>query len=142
MKGGMIMQKVWIIFALLLSFVFFSNIYAQSDEIIEVPEMVFCTGVEDRVPVGADTMFLNTVEQVYCFTKITGVSETATISHVWYYDDNEMARVDLTVSGDSWRTWSSKRIIEDWGGAWRVDVVTESGEILKSMGFTIQAVSE
>jgi len=136
------MQKVWVIFALLLFSVLFSNLSAQTDAVIEVPEMVFCTGVEDRVPVGADTMFLNTVEQVYCFTKITGVSETAPISHVWYYNDNEMARIDLTVSGDPWRTWSSKRIIEEWGGDWRVDVVTESGEILKSMGFTIQSTSE
>ena len=136
------MQKVWIVFALLLSFVLFSNLSAQTDAVIEVPEMAFCTGVEDRVPVGADTMFLNTVEQVYCFTKITGVSGTATISHVWYYNDNEIARVDLTVSGDPWRTWSSKRIIEEWGGDWRVDVVTETGEILKSMEFTIQSTSQ
>ncbi len=135
-------QRVWIVLSLLLLIVLFSNLSAQMEAVIEVPEMVFCTGVDDRVPVGADTMFLNTVEQVYCFTKITGVSETATISHVWYYNDNEMARVGLTVSGDPWRTWSSKRITEEWGGAWRVDVVLETGEILKSMEFSIQSTSE
>ena len=131
------MSKVFSGFSCVLcvSAVFF-NLSAQST--LEVTEMVICTGVEDRVPVGADTMFLNTVEQLYCFTKVTGAAAEETISHAWYFVDNEMAKVDLTIAGDPWRTWSSKRIIEEWSGNWRVDVVTASGEILKSMDFVIQ----
>jgi hypothetical protein len=131
------MSKVfsWFIFVLCVSaFVF--NLSAQTT--MEVAEMVVCTGVEDRVPVGADTMFLNTVEQLYCFTKVTGAAAEETISHLWYFVDKEMAKVDLTIGGDPWRTWSSKRITEEWSGNWRVDVVTASGEILKSMDFVIQ----
>jgi hypothetical protein len=136
------MKNVTIGFMLLILMMVFSSLSAQTDAMIEVTEMAFCTGVDDRVPVGADTMFLNTVEQVYCFTKITGVSDTMTVSHVWYYNDDEMARVDLSVGGDPWRTWSSKRIDESWGGKWRVDVVTPNGEILKSMDFMIQSTSQ
>jgi len=131
------MSKVlyWFILVLCISaFVF--NLSAQTT--MEVTEMVVCTGVEDRVPVGADTMFLNTVEQLYCFTKVTGAAAEETISHVWYFVDKEMAKVDLTIGGDPWRTWSSKRISEGWSGNWRVDVITASGEILKSMDFVIQ----
>ena len=128
-----------LIFVLCLS-AFFSSIFAQGT--LEVSEMAICTAVEDRNPVGADSMFLNTVEQVYCFTKITGGTGEEAIAHVWYYGDKEMARVDLKVGGDPWRTWSSKRIIEEWTGDWRVDVVTASGEILKSMKFTIQEGAE
>jgi hypothetical protein len=135
------MRKVFslFIFVLCISALFF-NLAAQST--LEVTEMVICTGVEERVPVGADTMFLNTVEQLYCFTKISGAAAEESISHVWYYVDNEMAKVDLTIAGDPWRTWSSKRIIEEWSGNWRVDVVTASGEILKSMSFVIQQGAE
>ena len=135
------MKKVTIGFILFLFLMLVSNLSAQVDAMVEVNEMAFCTGVDDRVPVGADTMFLNTVEQVYCFTKIAGVSDTMTVSHVWYYKDDEMARVDLTIGGDPWRTWSSKRIDESWGGKWRVDVVMTNGEILKSMDFMIQSTS-
>ena len=136
------MQKITIALTVLLFMMLVSSLSAQVDAMIEVTEMLFCTGVEDRVPVGADTMFLNMVGQVYCFTKIAGVSDTMVISHVWYYKDEEMARVDLTVGGDPWRTWSSKRIDESWGGKWRVDVVTPNGEILKSMDFMIQSTSQ
>ncbi len=131
-----------IIFVLFFVLIFIQAGQSQDMMQLEVPEMVFCTGIEERVPVGVDTMFLNTVGQVYCFTKITGVSGTATVSHVWYYEDKEMARVDLTVMGDPWRTWSSKRILEEWGGTWRVDVVNEAGDVLRSEEFMVQKVSE
>jgi hypothetical protein len=61
---------------------------------------------------------------------------------MWHFVDKEMAKVDLTIGGDPWRTWSSKRIDEEWSGNWRVDVVTASGEILKSMDFVIQEGAE
>lgn len=130
------------IFVLFLLALFLQPVQSQEMTQPEVAEMMFCTGVEDRVPVGVDTMFLDNVEQVYCFTKITGVSGSATISHLWYFEDQEMTRVDLTVMGDPWRTWSSKRILEEWGGNWRVDVVSEAGDILRSENFMIQTVSE
>ena len=135
------MKKVTIGFILFLFVMLVSNLSAQVDAMVEVNEMAFCTSVEDRVPVGADTMFLNTVEQVYCFTKIAGVTDTLDVAHIWYYNDDEMARVDLKIGGDPWRTWSSKRIDESWGGKWRVDVVMPNGEILKSMDFMIQSTS-
>ena len=133
------MKKVTMGFTLFLFAILVSSLFAQEDAMLEVTEMVFCTGVEERVPVGADTMFLNTVGQVFCFTKVTGVSDTMNVSHVWYYNDDEMARVELFIGGDPWRTCSSKRMVESWGGKWRVDIVTPNGEILKSMDFMIQS---
>jgi hypothetical protein len=135
-------QRFGLLFVSLIMVIFLQSAFTQEMTTPEVSEMVFCTGVEDRVPVGVDTMFLNTVGQVYCFTKIEGVEGTATISHVWYHGDKEMAKVDLTIMGSPWRTWSSKKIAEDWGGTWRVDVVDEAGGVLKSKEFMIQSVSE
>ncbi len=107
----------------------------------EVSEMVICTAVEDRTPVGADSMFLNTVGQLYCFTKVSGVTESTTISHVWYFNEQEMAKVDLNVAGEGWRTWSSKQIVEDWGGKWRVEVVSAAGDVLMTKPFTVQSAT-
>ena len=54
--------------------------YAQEkEEALTVKEMVFCMAVEDRQPVGVDTVFSNTIERVYCFTKIIGARDTGAL---------------------------------------------------------------
>jgi hypothetical protein len=132
------MKKIAVIFFMVLSVLAVQDNLAQTAVKMEVIEMMICTDIQDRVPVGADTLFLKTVGQLYCYTKVTGAGESAKIAHVWYYNDQEMARVELNIRADTWRTWSSKKILEEWTGNWRVDVVSESGEILKSMSFRIQ----
>jgi hypothetical protein len=131
-------KKIAVIFFMVLFVLAIQNSLAQTAAKIEVVEMMICTDIQDRVPVGTDTVFLKTVGQLYCYSKITGAGESAKITHVWYYNDQEMARVDLNIMADTWRTWSSKKIVEEWTGNWRVDVVSESGEVLKSMAFLIQ----
>lgn len=130
------MKKFLVVVVLILVFCFSQTVNAQ-EAALKVEKMEFCTGVEDRQPVNADTTFLNMVENVYCFTNITGAEEPTTISHVWYYKGEEKAKVDLNVGGKAWRTWSSKRILEEWTGKWRVDVVSASGEVLLSKEFSI-----
>ena len=109
-----------------------------SEEGIQVQEMAFCTGVKDRQPVGADTVFSNTVERIYCLTRVVGAKDTTSVTHVWYRGDKEMARVKLSVKSASWRTWSSKRIWEKWTGTWRVDVVGEGGKVVGRKGFAVR----
>jgi hypothetical protein len=108
---------------------------------IEVEEMTFCTGVEDRSPVGAAEEFASDVGGVCCFTRIIGAEDATTIYHVWIYDNKEMAKVALSVNSDAWRTWSTKRVIESWVGDWRVEVQTADGTVLKSAGFAVAAAT-
>lgn len=105
---------------------------------LTVDQMVFCTGVEDREPVGADTAFTDTVGQVYCFTTISGAEDETTVSHVWYLNDEEKASVDLAVKGKTWRTWSSKRIPKEWDGTWKVEVKSADGSVLMSKEFIVK----
>ena len=123
--------------ALFLIFLLSLTTYAQENQ-LSVTQMDFCTAVEEREPVGTDTVFSADVEQVFCFTKITGPGDTTTVSHIWYHGDKEMAKQDLAVKSKSWRTWSSKRIIPEWTGAWRVDVVNETGDLLLSKSFMVK----
>ena len=109
---------------------------AQGEPGIE--EMVFCTSVQDRAPVGESAAFDNDVGTVWCFTKIVGAELPDTVYHVWYYKDEEMARVALAVSSDSWRTWSSKRVLESWAGVWRVEVQTGDGTVLEAKEFAVR----
>jgi len=128
-----------LLYSLMFFFVFSAIAFAQQEaSMLSVSEMVVCTAVEERQPVGADTAFADTVGQVYCYTALGGGQDTTTIAHVWYHGDEEKARVNLNVRGSSWRTWSSKRIATEWTGAWRVDVVDAAGNVLASRNFTIR----
>jgi hypothetical protein len=109
---------------------------------VEVEELTFCAEVVDRTPAGADTAFANDVGQVCCFTKIVGAEDTTSVFHVWIYNDEEMAKVELPVRSNAWRTWSTKRIAEEWTGGWRVEVQTADGVILKSSEFLINPSAE
>jgi len=105
---------------------------------IGIQEMVFCRSIEERKPVDADSLFADTVGKVYCFTRVTGATDTTTIYHVWYHEDEEMARVELTVRSSPWRTWSSKQILKEWNGIWRVDILLPEGRLLRSKEFLVK----
>lgn len=111
---------------------------AQESPGLTVEEMVFCAAVQDRAPSLPDTAFASTVENVWCFVKVAGAADTTSITHVWYYNDREMSRVELAVKSANWRTWSSKMILPEWQGIWRVDVLSPGGEVLKSGTFAIK----
>ena len=102
-----------------------------------VETMTFCTAVEERQPVAADSAFAVDTDRVYCYTKIVGVEGESTVTHVWFRGDKEMARVELPVRSASWTTWSSKRLLPEWAGTWRVDVLDASGSVLQSLEFTL-----
>ncbi|HUV37083.1 MAG TPA: DUF2914 domain-containing protein [Patescibacteria group bacterium] len=115
--------------------------FAEEPATLKVVEIEFCTGIEDRSPVGTGKEFPNTAGRIYCFTRIAGAAGSMTVVHVWYYDDEEKARVTLPVQSKSWRTWSSKRMLRGWTGKWRVEVQDPDGKLLRSSEFLVEAES-
>ncbi|HJX35273.1 MAG TPA: DUF2914 domain-containing protein [Desulfatiglandales bacterium] len=130
-------MKTKSLFGILVIFLLPVLAIAQEAPTITVEDIQICTSVEDRQPVGADTSFARDIGKLYCFTKLNSDQDTASISHVWYYNDKEMLRVELDVRAKKWRTWSTKRIIDTWTGTWRVDVLLSDGNVLSSKEFTI-----
>ena len=111
--------------------------YAHEESGLSVTDMKFCTDVQDREPIGIDSIFSSTAEQIYCFTLIEDAEDTTFVSHVWYFNDEKIAEVSLKIGPARWRTWSSKKIMKEWVGKWRVDIV--SGDIiLRSEEFHVQ----
>lgn len=104
---------------------------------LEVSVAAVCKDVIDLEPVDAGTSFSATVGKLYCFTRITGAESPTQITHVWYFDGSERARVDLAVNSINWRTYSSKIIQEHEQGAWRVDVLDAEGNVLKTLEFQV-----
>ena len=106
-------------------------------DMLSVDTAVICEKIEDREPVSVGTSFPVSVERLYCYTKITGAQTPTEVTHVWYYGDTERARVNLSVRAASWRTYSSKAIQPHEVGAWRVEVLGPTGEILKTVRFEV-----
>lgn len=112
--------------------------FAQVNTGMSVEDIQICTSVKDHMPVDANTTFSADVGRLYCFTRIINSAGNNKITHVWYFNGKEMARVELSVAASSWRTWSSKRILPQWKGDWRVDVLSSDGTVLASKKFVIK----
>jgi len=111
---------------------------AQEQAAMKVDEIVVCTSIVDRHPVGADSVFAPDVKQLSCFTRLTNPADMAQVSHVWFYKDKQMTKVDLGVKGKTWRTWSTKTISPEWKGDWRVEVQDSAGSVLSTVSFQIK----
>ena len=128
-------KKYWLVSALLSVLLAPATVLAAA---VSVGEAAVGTGVEERVLVGQGFQFDSSVGKLYAYTRIIGAPSETQVSHMWYFGDQLMAEVSLPVRGANWRTWSSKSVMPDWVGNWRVDVVSEEGEILDSLNFSIQ----
>lgn len=100
-----------------------------------------CKGIEQNEPTEAGKSFVPEADgflRLCCFSEIGGAGEGATILHLWYWGDREMARVELPVRSFRWRTWSTKKILDEWQGEWRVDVTDQQGFVLTTLTFSVE----
>ena len=105
--------------------------------LLEVYKSAICPRIVDRQPVDQSVKYPADVGKVYCFSHISNIESPTQIKHVWIYDNIERARVALEVQPPSWRTYSSKRILPSDTGRWRVDILDQDGNVLKTLGFDI-----
>jgi hypothetical protein len=111
--------------------------HAQSAGSMMVDSAAVCRGVLDRQAIDAGSSFPASVGKLYCFCKIAGIQNPTEIVHVWFHGDTERARISLAVQPPAWRTYSSKTIHSTALGAWRIEILDGSGNILKTVRFEI-----
>jgi len=104
---------------------------------LEVAEGVITTRVEQRQPVEIIDHLPADIGRVYCFTRVTGAVGDEASTHVWLRNGKEMARVELSVRSNNWRTWSSKRVLPEWQGEWTVKVLDSAGNELATIPFIL-----
>jgi hypothetical protein len=114
---------------------------APQQPALVLEEIHMCTAVEDRQPSGVGTVFPDDLDKLYCFTKISGAEDPTFVYHVWYFGNNEIARVKLPVNAKSWRTWSSKKLYMLLGNG-HVEIVSESGALLGKTEFEIKTAEK
>ncbi len=101
----------------------------------EVTRAVFTTGIKDREPVDKITTLTNDKDKIYFFTEIHNMSGHI-VKHRWVYNGKTMAEVEFGVGGPRWRVWSTKSLLPQWTGEWKVSVVDEAGKVLNESSFT------
>jgi hypothetical protein len=102
-------------------------------------ETAVCTAVTDRAAVGTADNFPPETGKLFLWCKVAGGAAGTAISHVWLHDGKEVAKVELKLGGNPWRTWSSKTFPASWTGNWEVKILGPDGAELKSVTFTVGA---
>ncbi len=100
-------------------------------------EAVIARDVVDREPVDAGSAFTADVERLFCWMKVEGAEAGTMLEHVWKFAGYEWV-VPLEVGATHWRTFSNKRILPEWTGEWTVEIRDETGNVLKTVTFTVQ----
>ena len=106
-------------------------------ESFTVTEMVITSKIIKGKPVDSiKRLSSGTDKNLYCFTRLVAPEGVeGNIKHLWYKGDEKVAEFTLPVKGEKWRTYSKKRILKGWAGEWRVEVVDDSGKLLKTVKF-------
>jgi len=105
---------------------------------LTIARMEIAGGVENREPSGIAASFPATQEKVFCFLEFQNVANATTVNVVWTLGANEMGKVTLNVKPYAkFRTWANKTIA-GMKGDWKVEVLDESGAVLKSATFKVE----
>ncbi|MBQ4838930.1 DUF2914 domain-containing protein [Pseudoalteromonas luteoviolacea] len=106
-----------------------------------ISRAVLTSGIENREPINVLKHLVEPnkfQEKLFFFTEIKGL-QGQVVQHLWFHQDQLMADISLPVSTPRYRTYSSKNIMPSQTGEWRVEVITESGQLLAQKSFRILA---
>jgi len=105
---------------------------------LRVADGAITSAIKNQLPVDRIESYRADFGKLYCFTRIVGAQEDTVVTHVWYYQDAELARVTLPVRSSDWRTYSSKRFLPQWAGQWRVVVLDGEGNEIATVPFLLE----
>lgn len=128
------MKKTMMMFFLLFGLVF----QPFQAFCLEVTSSAIARYIQEREPAEVADSFLSSVGKLYCFSHIVGAEQETRVTHVWLFEGQEMARIELPVRSASWRTWSSKNLNPGWTGAWEVKILDDQGNLLSSVPFRLE----
>lgn len=128
----MLKKLLWLI---VITGVMVSFVHAAD---LSVADGTITSAIENQMPVDRIDSYRADFGKLYCFTQITGAQGDTEITHVWYYQDSELARVTLPVRSSNWRTYSSKRFLPQWAGQWKVVVLDEAQRELATLPFQLE----
>ena len=113
-----------------------------SSQTLVVKDIKICKKIYKRTPVGSDIVFTNSVDSLYCYTRIQNTGSKKEVKHIWYFENQIMTQVRYNVKKSNiYRSWTKKTILPHQIGRWRVDVHDNYGTIIGSKEFQIKNIS-
>jgi hypothetical protein len=100
----------------------------QSAANITISRAVICMNVNEHEPEEPGDQFPPEVKRLYCFTEIKSSGEPLELQHRWYWKDELMSTIPLSVKSTRFRTFSAKSIPSYAVGDWRVAIVNSHNE--------------
>ena len=94
-----------------------------------VMRSIFTNAIEDREPIDNMKSTGNSSNKIIYFTELRDMSGQMA-RHRWEHNGNVMAEVEFNVRGPRWRVWSSKSLMPQWEGEWKVSVLNAAGEVI------------
>ncbi|RUO64056.1 Protein of unknown function [Pseudidiomarina planktonica] len=132
------MKRMLFIIALVVSANAFAGELSRNDNAID--RAVLTSAVENREPVDnldSTVMVGDEPVEITFFTQVLNQAD-AKVSHLWFRQNQLMAEVPLAIGSPNWRTYSTKTILSDWLGRWRVLVVDGDQNIILEYEFNVE----
>ena len=108
------------------------------NNLITLKDIKICKNIKNRSPIGIGEVFPNSIDSLYCYTKIENLGKKMEVRHVWYYENQIMTQVRYNVKKSNvYRSWTKKTISSFQIGNWRVEVQDRNGTIIGSKRFKI-----
>jgi hypothetical protein len=107
----------------------------------KVSRAVLTTDVVDREPVNVlkNDVKLSEITQSLSFFSELKNMQGQTVRHQWYYQGTQLASIELAITSPRFRTYSTKNIMPEQLGEWRVEVVDAQGTLLAQKEFRLLA---
>ncbi len=105
---------------------------------ISILKSAACTEIENYEPVDPDTYFDMYEGKVWVYTKVEmPKGQKGKIQHVYYLGDKKIQTIELDVKGPTFRTRSYKTMTENLCGDWKVEILSENGQLLDTVEFSV-----
>ena len=103
-----------------------------------ITRAIFTSGVQGREPIDTITKLSNDKNQIYFFSELSNLGGQVVV-HRWEYQGKPMGEVKFNVGGPRWRVWSSKTLLPQWTGEWRVSIIDGAGNKVGESSFNYTA---
>jgi hypothetical protein len=113
----------------------------QSEDGLTIQRLVTASGIEDREPVAASSVFRSDDERVYAFIEVSNASaeDEALMAHFIRPDGRVSGGIELRIPATAprWRTWAYTRHAKETG-LWRVEIRSVEGSLLAAVPFEVE----
>lgn len=108
-----------------------------SDGSLTLVRAVMCEYIDEFAPQHQAVVFSIEVGKISCFTSFAGIKHSTYALHKWYRRDQLVTTKRLSLKPPSWSTYSSIQLREADKGPWRVEILNNRNQVMKTLRFSV-----